>query len=293
MGIIVLRSPMVRGRDSQAEREEAPAPAPVVPDAPVAEEEVDYEADDLPDETAAAPPAEPTPSEARPPRARSESKSGAPEVRPRMHTVFLAWHTCVEVVLPGNCSNASLQRACCSVIRVFQPQEKPPASKRQDVKKQAERREHKPAREGTQHRKDASKPADKEGAPAYPSNHPKLQSSTGCCLSANESCLRPNRATTNALHPLRSRAPCSAEHDWERRERGRGEEAEARAHPSVQAARAQHNGGRGQAARGGARSEGSAQRQRPRQARLRVRAPQRRRREGVPPSHSVCGASLM
>lgn len=77
----MLRSPMVRGRDSKAEREEAPAPAPVAPDAPVAEEEVDYEADDLPDEAAAAPPAEPTPSEARPPRARSESKSAAAEVR--------------------------------------------------------------------------------------------------------------------------------------------------------------------------------------------------------------------
>ena len=88
IGLRVLRSPMVRGRDSKAEREEAPAPAPVAPDAPVAEEEVDYEADDLPDEAAAAPPAEPTPSEARPPRARSESKSGAPEVRLRMRTLL-------------------------------------------------------------------------------------------------------------------------------------------------------------------------------------------------------------
>lgn len=42
------------------------------------EEEVDYEADDLRDEATAAAPAEPAPSEARPPRARSESNPPPP-----------------------------------------------------------------------------------------------------------------------------------------------------------------------------------------------------------------------
>ena len=65
-------SPQPRHRELAAERPEAPAPAPV-PDA--VEEEVDYEADEVDDVAAA--PEEPTPHEARRPRANSESKSAA------------------------------------------------------------------------------------------------------------------------------------------------------------------------------------------------------------------------
>jgi hypothetical protein len=71
--MIWVRSPQPRHRELDAERAEVPAPVPV-PDA--AEEEVDYEADEVADEVPTAP-EEPAPHEARRPRANSEAKSAA------------------------------------------------------------------------------------------------------------------------------------------------------------------------------------------------------------------------
>ncbi|EIE24121.1 hypothetical protein COCSUDRAFT_65753 [Coccomyxa subellipsoidea C-169] len=66
-------SPQPRHRELAAERAEAPAPVPVQD---AAEEEVDYEADEVIDEVPTAP-EEPAPHEARRPRAQSEAKSAA------------------------------------------------------------------------------------------------------------------------------------------------------------------------------------------------------------------------